>query len=188
MQRAWSRLQQELWHNGRSHVFSPDPSWGWGDTLVAPSRGDPSSACTVSSQQRCSGARAGVDPSGNVGFFVLHSYTLECNYNTGRSVNSIPVACHDNGRASPPPPPAFPSKYTVELFEQVRGSPAVGWLRARSPALPCVLRAALSAPRRELPRSLPLLRLRVPVKIPAPVRGVGLESCAGNGVFSLSVP
>lgn len=55
------------------------------------------------------------------GFCVLHSYTLECNYNTGRSVNSIPVACHDNGRASPPPQPTFPSKYTVELFEQVRG-------------------------------------------------------------------
>ncbi|XP_021248461.1 cytosolic carboxypeptidase-like protein 5 isoform X6 [Numida meleagris] len=49
---------------------------------------------------------------------IIHSYTLECNYNTGRSVNSIPLACHDNGRASPPPPPAFPSKYTVELFEQ----------------------------------------------------------------------
>lgn len=58
------------------------------------------------------------------GFPLLHSYTLECNYNTGRSVNSIPVACHDNGRASPPPPPAFPSKYTVELFEQVMVSPA----------------------------------------------------------------
>ncbi|NXU94657.1 CBPC5 protein, partial [Xiphorhynchus elegans] len=51
---------------------------------------------------------------------IIHSYTLECNYNTGRSVNSIPGACHDNGRASPPPPPAFPSRYTVELFEQVQ--------------------------------------------------------------------
>ncbi|XP_042659123.1 cytosolic carboxypeptidase-like protein 5 [Tyto alba] len=55
-------------------------------------------------------------------------YTLECNYNTGRSVNSIPVACHDNGRASPPPPPAFPSKYTVELFEQVGRAVAVAAL------------------------------------------------------------
>lgn len=52
----------------------------------------------------------------------VRSYTLECNYNTGRSVNSIPVACHDNGRASPPPPPTFPSKYTMELFEQVTPS------------------------------------------------------------------
>ncbi|NWZ47305.1 CBPC5 protein, partial [Haliaeetus albicilla] len=59
---------------------------------------------------------------------IIHSYTLECNYNTGRSVNSIPVACHDNGRASPPPLPAFPSKYTVELFEQVGRALAVAAL------------------------------------------------------------
>ncbi|NXG47234.1 CBPC5 protein, partial [Psilopogon haemacephalus] len=59
---------------------------------------------------------------------IIHSYTLECNYNTGRSVNSIPVACHDNGRASPPPPPTFPSKYTVELFEQVGRALAVAAL------------------------------------------------------------
>ncbi|XP_021248457.1 cytosolic carboxypeptidase-like protein 5 isoform X2 [Numida meleagris] len=59
---------------------------------------------------------------------IIHSYTLECNYNTGRSVNSIPLACHDNGRASPPPPPAFPSKYTVELFEQVGRALAVAAL------------------------------------------------------------
>ncbi|NXI41125.1 CBPC5 protein, partial [Galbula dea] len=59
---------------------------------------------------------------------IIHSYTLECNYNTGRSVNSIPVACHDNGRASPPPPPAFPSRYTVELFEQVGRALAVAAL------------------------------------------------------------
>ncbi|XP_064911410.1 cytosolic carboxypeptidase-like protein 5 isoform X4 [Columba livia] len=70
--------------------------------------------------------------SGRVAVFkalgIIHSYTLECNYNTGRSVNSIPVACHDNGRASPPPPPAFPSKYTVELFEQVGRALAVAAL------------------------------------------------------------
>lgn len=50
---------------------------------------------------------------------LLYSYTLECNYNTGRSVNTIPPACHDNGRATPPPPPAFPPKYTPEVYEQV---------------------------------------------------------------------
>lgn len=72
-----------------------------------------SCARTASPQRR-------VGPWGNPASPLPHSYTLECNYNTGRSVNSIPVACHDNGRASPPPPPAFPSKYTVELFEQVR--------------------------------------------------------------------
>ena len=48
------------------------------------------------------------------------SYTLECNYNTGRAMNSIPPACHDNGRATPPPTPAFPPKYTPEIYEQVR--------------------------------------------------------------------
>ncbi|KAE8585506.1 hypothetical protein XENTR_v10021333 [Xenopus tropicalis] len=50
---------------------------------------------------------------------IIHSYTLECNYNTGRCVNSIPAACHDCGRASPPPPPAFPPKYTTQVFEQI---------------------------------------------------------------------
>ncbi|XP_007476040.2 cytosolic carboxypeptidase-like protein 5 isoform X1 [Monodelphis domestica] len=59
---------------------------------------------------------------------IIHSYTLECNYNTGRSVNSIPAACHDNGRASPPPPPAFRSRYTVELFEQVGRAVAIAAL------------------------------------------------------------
>ncbi|XP_040919761.1 cytosolic carboxypeptidase-like protein 5 isoform X2 [Toxotes jaculatrix] len=50
---------------------------------------------------------------------LLHSYTLECNYNTGKTMNTIPPACHDNGRATPPPPPSFPPKYTPEIFEQV---------------------------------------------------------------------
>ncbi|XP_066864033.1 cytosolic carboxypeptidase-like protein 5 isoform X2 [Kogia breviceps] len=59
---------------------------------------------------------------------IIHSYTLECNYNTGRSVNSIPAACHDNGRASPPPPSAFPSRYTVEQFEQVGRALAIAAL------------------------------------------------------------
>ncbi|KAG2468604.1 CBPC5 protein, partial [Polypterus senegalus] len=59
---------------------------------------------------------------------LIHSYTLECNYNTGRSVNTIPPACHDNGRSSPPPPPAFPPKYTIEVFEQVGKALAVAAL------------------------------------------------------------
>uniref|UniRef100_H3BAM9 Cytosolic carboxypeptidase-like protein 5 n=1 Tax=Latimeria chalumnae TaxID=7897 RepID=H3BAM9_LATCH len=59
---------------------------------------------------------------------IIHSYTLECNYNTGRSVNAIPPSCHDNGRASPPPPPAFPPKYTVEVFEQVGRAVAIAAL------------------------------------------------------------
>ncbi|XP_061481919.1 cytosolic carboxypeptidase-like protein 5 isoform X2 [Rhineura floridana] len=59
---------------------------------------------------------------------IIHSYTLECNYNTGRSVNTVPAACHDNGRATPPPLPMFPSKYTVELFEQVGRALAIAAL------------------------------------------------------------
>ncbi|XP_066563188.1 cytosolic carboxypeptidase-like protein 5 isoform X2 [Amia ocellicauda] len=59
---------------------------------------------------------------------LIHSYTLECNYNTGRSVNTIPPACHDNGRATPPPPPAFPPKYTIDVFEQVGRAVAVAAL------------------------------------------------------------
>ncbi|KAM8953323.1 cytosolic carboxypeptidase-like protein 5 [Pelodytes ibericus] len=59
---------------------------------------------------------------------IIHSYTLECNYNTGRCVNAIPAACHDNGRASPPPPPAFPPKYTTDIFEQVGRSVAIAAL------------------------------------------------------------
>ncbi|XP_067879864.1 cytosolic carboxypeptidase-like protein 5 isoform X2 [Heterodontus francisci] len=59
---------------------------------------------------------------------IIHSYTLECNYNTGRCVNSVPPACHDNGRASPPPLPTFPPKYTTEIFEQVGRAVAIATL------------------------------------------------------------
>jgi len=54
--------------------------------------------------------------------WVPTSYTLECNYNTGKTMNTIPPACHDNGRATPPPAPSFPPKYTTETFEQVEYS------------------------------------------------------------------
>uniref|UniRef100_A0A3B5LTD1 Cytosolic carboxypeptidase-like protein 5 n=1 Tax=Xiphophorus couchianus TaxID=32473 RepID=A0A3B5LTD1_9TELE len=59
---------------------------------------------------------------------VLHSYTLECNYNTGKTMNSMPPACHDNGRATPPPPSSFPPKYTPEIFEQVGRAVAISAL------------------------------------------------------------
>ncbi|XP_044145947.1 LOW QUALITY PROTEIN: cytosolic carboxypeptidase-like protein 5 [Bufo gargarizans] len=59
---------------------------------------------------------------------IVHSYTLECNYNTGRCVNTIPGACHDNGRATPPPPPAFPPKFTTDIFEQVGRAIAIAAL------------------------------------------------------------
>ncbi|XP_059837724.1 cytosolic carboxypeptidase-like protein 5 isoform X2 [Hypanus sabinus] len=59
---------------------------------------------------------------------IIHSYTLECNYNTGRYVNSVPSACHDNGRATPPPAPTFPPKYTIEVFEQIGRALAIAAL------------------------------------------------------------
>ncbi|XP_037100022.1 cytosolic carboxypeptidase-like protein 5 isoform X2 [Syngnathus acus] len=59
---------------------------------------------------------------------ILHSYTLECNYNTGKTLNAIPPACHDNGRATPPLIPSFPLKYTPEIFEQVGRSVAISAL------------------------------------------------------------
>ncbi|XP_048256600.1 cytosolic carboxypeptidase-like protein 5 isoform X3 [Haliotis rufescens] len=61
--------------------------------------------------------------SGRVAVFkaigIIHSYTLECNYNTGRMVNSVPPAFHDQGRATPPPIAGFPPKYTQAHYEEV---------------------------------------------------------------------
>ncbi|XP_061560196.1 cytosolic carboxypeptidase-like protein 5 isoform X2 [Phycodurus eques] len=59
---------------------------------------------------------------------ILHSYTLECNYNTGKAFNPVPAACHDNGRATPPLTPTFPLKYTPEIFEQVGRAVAISAL------------------------------------------------------------
>ncbi|XP_076440086.1 cytosolic carboxypeptidase-like protein 5 isoform X2 [Babylonia areolata] len=50
---------------------------------------------------------------------IIHSYTLECNYNTGRMVNPVPPASGDDGRATPPPMAGFPPKYTQAHFEEV---------------------------------------------------------------------
>jgi len=47
------------------------------------------------------------------------SYTLECNYNTGRIVNHIPMASADLGRATPPPLAGTPPKYTQSHYEEV---------------------------------------------------------------------
>ncbi|KAJ7373892.1 Cytosolic carboxypeptidase-like protein 5 [Desmophyllum pertusum] len=35
---------------------------------------------------------------------IVHSYTLECNYNCGRMANCVPPATCDSGCATPPPP------------------------------------------------------------------------------------
>ncbi|CAK8679641.1 unnamed protein product [Clavelina lepadiformis] len=70
--------------------------------------------------------------SGRVAVFkiagLIHSYTVECNYNTGRTVNCIPQASHDNGRATPPPAAGFPPKYTPEIFEEVGRALAISAL------------------------------------------------------------
>ena len=50
--------------------------------------------------------------------FHYFSYTLECNYNTGRLANPLPAA-NDNGRATPPMLSSFPPKYTPDVYAQV---------------------------------------------------------------------
>ncbi|XP_074640574.1 cytosolic carboxypeptidase-like protein 5 isoform X1 [Tubulanus polymorphus] len=59
---------------------------------------------------------------------IIHSYTLECNYNTGRMVNSIPPAYGDNGKATPPPLAGFPPKYTMNHYEDVGKALAIAAL------------------------------------------------------------
>nr|XP_039266217.1 cytosolic carboxypeptidase-like protein 5 [Styela clava] len=69
--------------------------------------------------------------SGRVAIFkttgIIHSYTLECNYNTGRTVNCI-ASTVPNGKATPPPPAGFPPKYTPEIFEGVGRAMAIAAL------------------------------------------------------------
>lgn len=59
--------------------------------------------------------------SGRVAVFKLtglvRSYTLECNYNTGRIVNTLPPTIKDNGK--PSVNPVVPPKYTPQIFEEV---------------------------------------------------------------------
>ncbi|XP_022825155.1 cytosolic carboxypeptidase-like protein 5 isoform X1 [Spodoptera litura] len=59
--------------------------------------------------------------SGRVAVFkatgLVRSYTLECNYNTGRLVNVLPPAVRDAAPA--PAPAAAPPKYTPHIFEEV---------------------------------------------------------------------
>ncbi|XP_013388601.1 cytosolic carboxypeptidase-like protein 5 isoform X1 [Lingula anatina] len=59
---------------------------------------------------------------------IIHSYTLECNYNTGRLVNSVPTACGDDGKATPPPVAGFPPKYTIAHYEEVGRASAIAAL------------------------------------------------------------
>ncbi|KAL5268590.1 hypothetical protein ACHWQZ_G002439 [Mnemiopsis leidyi] len=70
--------------------------------------------------------------SGRVGIYkstgIVHSYTLECNYNMGRQLNQLPAASKDNGRATPPITASFPPKYTPDSWEEVGKALAVGLL------------------------------------------------------------
>ncbi|XP_030030620.1 cytosolic carboxypeptidase-like protein 5 isoform X2 [Manduca sexta] len=54
---------------------------------------------------------------------LVRSYTLECNYNTGRLVNVLPPPVREGG-AAPAAPAAhaapLPPKYTPHIFEEVR--------------------------------------------------------------------
>ncbi|XP_065842968.1 cytosolic carboxypeptidase-like protein 5 isoform X2 [Oscarella lobularis] len=59
---------------------------------------------------------------------ITHSYTLECNYNTGRQVNSLTSAVGDRGVVTPPPLAGFPPRYTMQNFEEVGRGVAVAAL------------------------------------------------------------
>ena len=49
------------------------------------------------------------------------SYTLECNYNSGRQSNALTAATLDNGRASPATPYSpMGHRFSIQDFEQVR--------------------------------------------------------------------
>uniref|UniRef100_UPI00358F72B2 cytosolic carboxypeptidase-like protein 5 isoform X2 n=1 Tax=Myxine glutinosa TaxID=7769 RepID=UPI00358F72B2 len=59
---------------------------------------------------------------------ITHSYTMECNYNCGRSIGCVPPASYDDGRATPPPAPTFPPRFTPEIYEQVGRAMAIAVL------------------------------------------------------------
>jgi len=50
---------------------------------------------------------------------LVHSYTLECNYNTGKLVNVLPPCVKDN-KSSAAATSMVPPKYTPQVFEEVR--------------------------------------------------------------------
>ena len=65
---------------------------------------------------------AGKEGSGRVSIFkatgLIYCYTLECNFNTGRFTNSVPLSSRDCGRASPPPIHDNPPKYCPDIYDQ----------------------------------------------------------------------
>jgi cytosolic carboxypeptidase protein 5 len=50
---------------------------------------------------------------------LIHSYTLECNYNCGKILNHVPPAANHQGRASPERLPVSPPKYVPEDWAEV---------------------------------------------------------------------
>jgi len=64
---------------------------------------------------------AGKEGSGRVSVYkatgLTYCYTLECNFNTGRHTNSVPLSSRDCGRASPPPSYDHPPKYNPAIYE-----------------------------------------------------------------------
>ena len=75
---------------------------------------------------------AGREGSGRVSVYratgITNCYTLECNFNTGRFTNNIPVASRDYGRASPPPVFDTPPKYSPYIYEETGKSLAISIL------------------------------------------------------------
>ena len=65
---------------------------------------------------------AGKEGSGRVSIYkatgLTYCYTLECNFNTGRFTNSVPLSSRDCGRASPPPIYDHPPKYCPDIYDQ----------------------------------------------------------------------
>ncbi|KAJ8733482.1 hypothetical protein PYW08_001780 [Mythimna loreyi] len=131
--------------------------------------------------------------SGRVAVFkatgLVRSYTLECNYNTGRLVNVLPPTVRDGPGAIPLAPPApLPPKYTPHIFEEVGRSLGASILdltgQHPNSRIPCSEHRNLSAVRewlrahtRTMRPQLTMSRLRPktssPVRMPLYARSKG---------------
>ncbi|KAJ8727389.1 hypothetical protein PYW07_001508 [Mythimna separata] len=131
--------------------------------------------------------------SGRVAVFkatgLVRSYTLECNYNTGRLVNVLPPTVRDGPGAVPLAPPAPPPpKYTPHIFEEVGRSLGASILdltgQHPNSRIPCSEHRNLSAVRewlrahtRTMRPQLTMSRLRPktssPVRVPLYARSKG---------------
>lgn len=91
---------------------------------------------------------AGREGSGRVSVYkatgLTYCYTLECNFNSGRHTNTVPMASRDCGKASPPPIFDHPPKYCPSIYEECGKYMAVSILDltesnpwTRLPCSPC---------------------------------------------------